>query len=87
MMLDQRSRLLVTAVLAAVVALGCNRSPNAETRRECDIARRWINLDEAGVARCLRDTAFREQLRPQVDERFAAQLAATHNRDRGVLQL
>jgi hypothetical protein len=89
----ERGRLLMAALgfsgcaILAAVALGCNRGPNIETRRECDTAKRWLNLDEGGVARCLRDIAFREQLRPQVDERFAAQLTATHNQDRGVLQL
>jgi hypothetical protein len=61
--------------------------PSGETRRDCDSAKRWLDLGAGDVARCLRDGAFREQLRPQVDERFAAQLAATHNRDRVVLRL
>lgn len=79
--------MLGLAGLAAVVASGCNRRPSAEIQRECETARRWVDLDKSDVTRCLQDAAFRDQLRLQVDERFAADLALTHNRDRGLLKL
>jgi hypothetical protein len=79
-------RASMIAALAAIVACGCNR-PSAEIRRECDTAKRWLNLDKNDAERCLRDTAFRENLRRQGDEAFAAQLATTHNRDRSLLKL
>jgi len=86
--IDQRGRLLLAVLgFTAALAIGCSRGPDAQTRRHCDTAKRWVNLDDRGVARCLQDDVFREQLGRQVDELFAAQLATTHNRDRNLLHL
>jgi hypothetical protein len=72
----------VSLILASTA---CNR-PDRETRVTCNNAKRWLNLDEQAVSRCLRDSSFRQELDAKKNQLFAAALTAGHNRDRAVLR-